>query len=390
VLLGSTTWRRWAVAATLARLPGNMAPLGLVLVLPGGSGALAAGAFALGIGAGAAWRGRALDRRTPRVGLRREGLALAASCALLAAVLGAGAPQFAVIAAAAAMGVAGSAVGMGYRAALPALVPPRSTQAAYLLDAVLTELSFVVSPVLAGLLATTAPPYALFSLSAVLAAVSVLAGRALPDRKPAGTGYPSSRGWLAAGAPVYLVTGGVGLGYGLLVAGLPERLAALGWPGIATSAAFAVMSGTSAVAGVLAALRGGWSRHHIGVAALLSAPFALATATLTLDAHGTTVIAAMAAFGLPLAPLSALGTSVLTARIPGEAHNRALATFAAMVTLTTGAGFALAAALLLAWGPTGVLTASAAVYAGLTGTLAICTATAKRRSPQRPATGDRT
>jgi hypothetical protein len=146
---------------------------------------------------------------------------------------------------------------------------------------------------------------------------------------------------------------------------------------------FAVMSASSAVAGVLVAVRGGWPGHRIGPAGMLTAPFAFATVALALGAQGASVVVAMAVFGLPLAALSALGTSALTARVPDHTRNRALAFFAATITITTGAGFALAAILLAVWGPVGALTASATVFTALTGALSICAAVSARARSAR-------
>src|SRR4051794_11941565 len=67
-------WRRWLLAASLARLGGTMTPFALLLAGQRARGSFASGAgmasaFALGAAVGAPFRGRALDRRSLPGGL---------------------------------------------------------------------------------------------------------------------------------------------------------------------------------------------------------------------------------------------------------------------------------------------------------------------------------
>jgi hypothetical protein len=368
----TATWRWWAAAATLARLPGNMAPLALVVALPGSPGAVAAACYTAGVGMAAAWRGRTIDRAGVRAGLRREAVLLAVASLLLSATMAAEVHGVLTAAAATALGMAGSAVGVAYRAALPLFVSQRSLRSAYTADAVLTELSFVASPLIVAVLAVTAPRPAMFLVAAALAAGSYLAGSALPRTAPVPSpSGPDTTGWLRAGAPVFAITAGIGLGYGLLVAGLPARLSELGWTSAAAAAAFAAMSATSAAVGLLFTVRGSSPRPHLRAVTALSVPFTVATAGLVVMPHPAAALAAMTVFGMPLALLSALGSAALGDRVPDGTLARAFAVFAATVTASSGVGFACAAFTLHHTGGTGTLAASTTVYLALSITLAI-------------------
>lgn len=385
-IITSPTWWWWAGAATLAKLPGNMVPLAFLLALPGVEGALGAAGYTVGVGLGAGWRGRAIDRAGPRTGLRRETLFLAAMAGTVALVLATRLPLPVVLLSAVGLGVAGSAVGTAYRAALPTIVAKEALPRTYTVDAVLTEISFVASPMIAGGLITLTSREVVFGAAAVFAIGAFFATGALPPSRSAYTERSGPRlQWLRAAAPVYVITGAIGLGYGLLMAGVTERTAELGWPEAATTGVFSIMSAASAVAGLVVILRGGalGRRNVVRTVSLLSIPFAVATSAMVLVTHTPAIPIAMAIFGASLAPLSGISTTVLTTRVERGAHARALAFAAAMITIPSGVGFALAALLLWLSGSTSVLAASAVVYVALAVALVVAAA---RRTSER---GDR-
>ncbi|HEY8340013.1 MAG TPA: hypothetical protein VIK95_09105, partial [Egibacteraceae bacterium] len=83
-LVAQPLWRRWTLAAFLARLPTTMTLLALVLAGEQATGSIAIGSLLAGVatftsGFAAPWRGRALDRREIRGGLQRASLAAAAA-----------------------------------------------------------------------------------------------------------------------------------------------------------------------------------------------------------------------------------------------------------------------------------------------------------------------
>ncbi len=376
----SRTWWWWAVAATLARLPGNMAPLAFVLALPGSQGVLGAAGYTAGVGVGAGWRGRAIDRRGMPAGLRREALILAGMTTLVSLALAVSAPLAVIALTAVGLGIAGSALGIAYRAALAGFVRERALPSAYTTDAVLTEVSFVVSPLIAGLLLTVAPGAVLFGVCGLLALGAFLATGALPRSGPADSeGDSEGPSWLRAAAPVYVVTAAIGLGYGLLMAGLPQRTEQLNWSSAATTAVFALMSLTSAVTGFAFGRVGGPARYSsLPAVAVLCWPFALATALLGLVGTGPAIVLAMALFGASLAPLSGISTTVITARVAPGVHARALAFSAAMITIPSGAGFLSAAILLETSTAPMVLSSATLVYTALA--LALTVVAVRHRS----------
>jgi MFS family permease len=348
-----------------------MAPLAFLLALPGSHGALGAAGYPVGVGGGASWRGRAIDRSGMRTGLRREALILAGTAALVSVALAVRAPLVLVLLTAVGLGIAGSAIGVAYRAALEGFVRDEALPSAYTKDAVLTEVSFVVSPLVAGVMLALAPAPVLFGVCGVLALCAFTATGALPRTRPAESSpVREQRGWLRAAAPVYLVTAVIGLGYGLLMAGLPQRTAELAWPSVATTAVFALMSLASAGAGLVFVRCAGPARGSAaGTVAVLCWPFALATALLALVGTGPVVVVAMALFGASLAPLSGISTTVITTRVPAGTHARALAFAAAMITIPSGAGFSAAAVLIEVSNASAILGFATLVYTALALTL---------------------
>jgi hypothetical protein len=302
--------------------------------------------------------------------------------ALVCGALALSAPLIVVVLTAVGLGIAGSALGVAYRAALDGFVDEEALPSAYTKDAVLTEVSFVVAPLVAGVMLTFAPAPVLFGACALLALCAFVATGALPRTGPAASTVDrQQRSWLRAAAPVYLVTAVIGIGYGLLMAGLPQRTAELGWPSAATTTVFALMSLASAGAGLVFIRYVGPTRYSaIRMAALLCWPFALATALLALVGTGPAIVLAMALFGASLAPLSGISTTVITTRVPAGTHARALAFAAAMITIPSGAGFIVAAILLETSNAAMVLGSATLVYTALALTLTVWVSIRRRDS----------
>lgn len=377
VFLGHRTWRWWAIAATCARLPGSMAPLGLVLALPAGRGAIVASGYTLGVAVGASWRGRAVDRAGFQRGLRREALLLSAAFGMLGATVAMDAPLAVLIPIGLATGVAGSAVGIGYRAALPSFVPAGLLRSATTLDSTLNEATFIISSPLTATLVAFAPPFTVFAGGAALAVMSGLASYALPREVPRPRLRPQ-RSWHRSALPVYVIASGVGISFGLLNAGLPERLADLGWSRASAGFLLGIMSLTGVGVGVVVAARGGIPTHRRGIAATLLGVFGLSLAALAVVPDPVPAIMAIALFGVPLAPLDALGTAVLSERVPAHCRSQVFALYAAVITAGSGLGLALAAVLLDLAGAAGTLATGALTCVTLTAVVAASSKTGPR------------
>lgn len=161
-------------AATVARLPISMTPLGIVLLVQHATGSYGragtvTGAFAVGTAVGAPVWGRALDRwGQPRViaptatlsaiflvalALSAEHHAAIAALIVLAVLTGATFPPMT------------PAMRAGWRVALPDAAQQR---AAYALDAVSIETIFIAGPLLLSLLLVISPPVAPLLVTAAL------------------------------------------------------------------------------------------------------------------------------------------------------------------------------------------------------------------------------
>jgi hypothetical protein len=146
----------------------------------------------------------------------------------------------------------------------------------------------------------------------------------------------------------------------------------LDWPSAATTAVFALMSLSSAGAGLLFKKRGGPARHSsLRAVAILCWPFAAAAGLLAFVGTTPAIVSAMAIFGASLAPLSGISTTVITARVAPGFHARALAFSAAMITVPSGGGFLSAAILLQTARTSLVLSSAALVYTALALTLSV-------------------
>ena len=167
-LLGRPAVLRLVLVALVARVP--HASLGVIVTLhvvgPLGRGYAAAGIVAaaatLGMAIGAPWRGRLVDR----LGLRRALL----PSVLIEAAIWTVAPFLsfeALVGAAAMAGLFMVPVFSVVRQSLAVLVPPEEQRTAFALDSVCTELTFMLAPALAVLVATT------WSTTAALVSVGV-------------------------------------------------------------------------------------------------------------------------------------------------------------------------------------------------------------------------
>ena len=168
-------------AALLARLPLGINGLALVLFVrhEGGSYAAAgavAGALALGTGVGAPVGGRIVDRLGPRI---LAGLAVGHAAGLLAivAVGSAGGPEAALVGLAALTGLAFPPTSSVLRAQYGRLfgATPALVQGAFALDSVLTEVLFVLGPLLTAAMVAFVTPGAALGLSAATVAIGAVA-----------------------------------------------------------------------------------------------------------------------------------------------------------------------------------------------------------------------
>lgn len=301
-------------ATTITRLPLAINGLAVVLFLRQTSGSFAlaglvAGALALGAAAGAPLAGRLVDRRGARMLLP---LALVQAAATLAiwALAGAGVPVAVTAVAAVLAGASIPPTGALLRSCLPRLLRDRELlHAAYALDSVNIELSFVSGPlVTAALVAVAGPQFALGVAAALMLGGTALflaclpvAGRpARPPRRHAGLlgplGDPAIR-------MVAMSTLPIGVCIGAIEVALPAFSTAQGAPALA-GILLALWSAASGLGGLAYGTRpagGGLVDSFLVTAAL----FPLACLPLALATSPGAMAGLVILAGVPIAPLIA-------------------------------------------------------------------------------------
>jgi len=241
-----TVWRLPSAPVLLlsgfaGRLPSSMVPLALLLMVQErtGSYAVAGGVSAVyGIATAmiAPVLGRVADRRSPRVVLLAQSALYPLLLALAAVVVLTGAPVWAMLATAGAVGASTPLVSGTVRA-LWSRVDARVRPTAYALDATATELVFVAGPTLVAVLALAASPSIALAVAGVLGVTGAL-GLATSAAMRAWVPAPAGRRPLFAtvttpGMPRILLSGtALMLGIGALEVAVPAFADAAGRPGM--------------------------------------------------------------------------------------------------------------------------------------------------------------
>lgn len=372
------------MANLFARLPLTMNLLALVLVGEQTTGSLANGALLAGIATGtsgltAQWRGRQLDRRDLRIGMRQDLLLTLVCVAALIAGVVMGAPLWALALLVAAQGVASAAVLGGFRTLLVLCVPPEDIEPANAIDAVFVEVAFVAGPAIAGILALFVGPTGVLALMAGAFVVAAVMMRQMPTRPPA------ERGVLIGPAPlrttgasaVYALVLLMGLPLGAWEASIPARLEVFGLEPAAAGPLLALTALGSGLAGLVAAnLRDPLRQGRLFAGALMLAFGALflpTAAAPNLWLLGLSLFA----FGLPIAPLNALAGLTFQRTIAAPRRGEGFSLYPAMILIGAGAGQLLAGLLLPHLGADGVITLLGGIP--VAGGLVVLSAAARRR-----------
>ncbi len=322
-------FRLFAVSIA-ARLPLAMLGIGVLVHVEHTTGSFAiagaaSGTLAVAQGAGGPILGRLVDRRGQ--GLVLVASALVAGAALaVTALLPAGAPLPALLAATAVLGFATPPVPACLRALLPTLVrEPEALRKAYAVDSAAVELTWISGPplvLLAGALTSTG-------------LALTLAGAALAVATLAFAAAPASRGWRPPApatrtAQSALVSPGIKtLALVLAGAGLLFGTTEVAVTAAADAAAAGPLLGLwgvgSFVGGIVATRAGGGARTGAGLAVLFAA---LAAGHMALAAGvGSTVAlgAGLVAAGTMIAPTCATAYAMVEAAAPGGTVTEAFA-----------------------------------------------------------------
>lgn len=304
------------LATFLARLPISMTLIGLLTLVTGVTGSVAAGglvsgAFALGEAVGGPIIARFADRHGQRVPVLVTALLDAALIALLVAAVAADAPLTVLVALAAAGGLCMPQIGPMARTRWVLLIRKgperglereRSVSAAMSVEGVLDEASFVLGPALVGILTLTISATASVIGAAVLVGVFgtvfALHPTAPPGSAPAGgaEGRITHPALLILTVPMFCQ----GLFFGGMSTGVTAFADAAGH-GDLSGLMYAVMGSSSAVAGLMmASLPVGFTltaRARVAAGGL-----ALLTLPLYLDHGPATLAVTIFVLGIAIGP----------------------------------------------------------------------------------------
>lgn len=400
------------LAATVARLPISMAPLGILLLVQSerdsySLAGIVTGAFAIGSAVGTPLWGRAMDRvGQVRVLLPSALISTAFLVALALATIG-GLPIFMLILLSLGSGLAFPPVTPAMRAAWRTVFPdPRSRRVAFALDATSIELIFVGGPLLlSALLALTVPVVPLL----VTAGCMVVGGVAYcrtgaaqrsrpatpqPGDLPADETESAQRRHRSAltvpgvGA-VLLVMLALSVGFGQLDTSMAGVAGELLGGTERVGLLFAAIAGGSAVGGLVFGSRTWTFDERRGVAVFLGmfAVFLVAIAVLTALAGAPlgALLPLLFCTGLTIAPILIMQQALLDHLTPAYRLNEAQSLLSAFNMVGAAAGTALAG-IMIDFQGVAMSFASAAIAAGIAALIAVlsqqhwrtATATAER------------
>jgi MFS family permease len=385
------------LAATVARLPISMAPLGILLLVQSerdsySLAGIVTGAFAIGSAVGTPLWGRAMDRvGQVRVLLPTSLISTAFLVALALATIG-GLPIFVLILLSLGAGLAFPPVTPAMRAAWRTVFPdPRSRRVAFALDATSIELIFVGGPLLlSALLALTVPVVPLL----VTAGCMVVGGLAYcrtgaakrsrpatpqPGDLPADETEPAQRRHRSAltvpgvGA-VLLVMLALSVGFGQLDTSMAGVAGELLGGTERVGLLFAAIAGGSAVGGLAFGSRTWSFDERRGVAVFLGvfAVFLVAIAVLIALAGAPlgALLPLLFCTGLTIAPILIMQQALLDHLTPAYRLNEAQSLLSAFNMVGAAAGTALAG-IMIDFQGVAMSFGSAAIAAGIAALIAV-------------------
>jgi MFS family permease len=340
-LLGHRPWRRWILASLLARLPMAMAPVVLVVLGSAVDGSLTLGARLTGVatlcaGLTAPLRGRLLDRRELRGALQRNSLVLVAALLLLGAALELGWPVWTLYVSCVLQGWANAGTWAGLRAMLPVVVPAHQLRRSHMLESLITEVSFVIGPLLAGVLAVVGDARLCLVAMAVVAVLAALrlgsVGRIWPTPTP--RTQPLRQPDLAGIAVLtFLLT----LGFALVEANVPQRMDQYQLPPSAAGWCLAVFGVGSCLGGLAISIRPSPRRPARLTAALLLLAFAVLVVPSALAPGVVVYVLALVIAPLAFVPLNGIAAAEFEARLGGTSQRAEAFSYLSAAMIAGGA-----------------------------------------------------
>ncbi len=349
------------IPAEFARLPVAIEPLAIFLFIAHRAGSYAAAAIALAvfsISLAIAWpvHGRLIDRRglRPVVG----GLAAAHTAALVVFVAAAHSQVWVTVAAVAPLAGTLAPIGSTIRAAWARLVERGPLlDRANALEAVLVEISFMIGPALAGLLAnvlgaliTTLLAGALMVVGSVGYVSAPALARRAPENSPIRTA--SRRPWQMPGVPAILVAVGLGAAaFAVLEVAVPATVSAHGMSPGTGVALLSLPPAASAIGGLVHGARQ-HSRAPAQRYLVLLAAMCACMAPLVVPSPVGVLAACLFLAGLPLAAVSSEEFGLLGELVPAAVINEIFALAATMMALGSAVGNLAAGTVVTSAGPT--------------------------------------
>jgi MFS family permease len=355
------------VFAALARLTLAMVPLGILILVEQerhayGIAGVVSGGYALGAAVGTPVWGRLMDRFGQVPVLLPTSIISAALLVGLAIATTGGAPDLALIAIAAGVGLSYPAVSPALRSSFRIVLPdPRDRRVAFALDATSVELAFVCGPLLlSALLLPAVPLLPLLVTAGLLAGGGVaycatgVARRATATVQRAAAGH--NPGSIGRGPRTALASGGVAAVLAVML------ILSIGFGQLDTSMAATAdraLGGTERVGILFAAIAGGstvgglafgarhWSIDERRAVPLLLCLFGLFLALLAgLLSAGTVnlliLLPVLFLTGLTIAPTLIMQQSLLDRLAPADRLNEAQAFLSASNTTGAALGTAIA------------------------------------------------
>lgn len=386
--LPATAGWSFLVAGFAARLPQAMVPMGTLLLVASATGSYAAAGLAVAAwSAGCAVGGPAIGALADRYGHRAVGLAAATGNSLaMAAVVAltwADLPQATTLATAAAVGITNPQTGSLARHRWALLARDRSDRRGFVgtamaYEGAADETSFVLGPVLVGVIAAlTAPTVPLLAAAALCLAGQVTF--ALHRTAPAGriTGQDATPGgplpWRAL-APVAVVLAATGTIFGSTQTGLTAVLGE-GGDGALTGPVYAALGVTSGVAGLLTTLLPARFRLR-GRIVTSAAALAVLLAPLPFASTPVTLALGCALGGLAIAPMMISAYALAERTTPSGRGTTVMTVLATAGTVGVAAGSSVAGRLADTFGG-----AAALALPSIAALLALTSALATRRTP---------
>ena len=376
--------RSLLLVGILARVPATALGITLTLHVVNAMGlswaraGLITAAYTVGAAVGQPLTGRLVDRRGLRITMLLTTVAevivwtlaphLTYGPLLVAAVIGGlcGPPVFSVV-----------------RLSLAAMVPSDQRRPAFALDSMIVELSYMVGPALAVVLATSLPPgYGLYALAVGLVVSGALLWWLNPPTQPEGQEIPqvapSRRTWfsprllalmIAAAAATFVLSASE-----ITVVATLQESGAAGWTGLA----IALWCAYSLAGGLVF----GTVRRPVSALTLIAA-MAVLTIPVGLASGWPWIMLALLPSGVLCAPSMTAANDNLTRIVPPAARGEANGMLGSAFTVGVAAGAPFAGVIIDNWSPEWAFAG-----AGVVGVLAVLVAVPAYRRGHRPVVED--